>query len=208
MIKVAVCDDLKSVGEDICKRIEKQKTEEKCMAEAFQTGEELLTAMEREDYDIYFLDIELSGGGIDGYQLAREIRRREPAVVLIFLSGHEEYACEAFEVGALRFLRKPVVEEKFEEAFRKAVDMVLAGNEDFVYKQDKVLKKVKVKEILYFAVEGKEITIKLVNGEERKFRGSLKEAAKNCGTILLHNVTNPCMCSWNMSAILGKRKLS
>lgn len=148
------------------------------MAEPFQTGEELLKAMEQDYYDIYFLDIELAEGSMDGYQLAQEIRRREPAVVLIFLSSHDEYACEAFEVGALRFLRKPVVEEKFAEAFGKAVDMVLAGNEDFVYKQDKVLKKVKVKEILYFSVEGKEITIKLINGEERKFKGSLKEVAR------------------------------
>lgn len=178
MIKVAVCDDRKSVREDICEKIKKQKTEEKCMAEPFQTGEELLKAMEQDYYDIYFLDIELAEGSMDGYQLAQEIRRREPAVVLIFLSSHDEYACEAFEVGALRFLRKPVVEEKFAEAFGKAVDMVLAGNEDFVYKQDKVLKKVKVKEILYFSVEGKEITIKLINGEERKFKGSLKEVAR------------------------------
>ena len=178
MIKVAVCDDLKSVREDICNEIKKQKTGEKCTADAFQSGEEVLKAMEEEYYDIYFLDIELAEGGMDGYQLAQEIRRREPAVVLIFLSSHDEYACEAFEVGALRFLRKPVVEQKFAEAFGKAVDMVLAGNEDFVYKQEKVLRKVKIKEILYFAVEGKELTIKLVDGEERKFKGSLKEVAE------------------------------
>ena len=159
MIKVAVCDDLKSVGEDICKRIEKQKTEEKCMAEAFQTGEELLTAMEREDYDIYFLDIELSGGGIDGYQLAQEIRRREPAVVLIFLSGHEEYACEAFEVGALRFLRKPVVEEKFEEAFRKAVDMVLKGKQIFSYSADYKGKLIPFREIAFFEAVGRKVIL-------------------------------------------------
>ena len=177
MIKVAVCDDQKNVREDICEKVKKQK-KEKCMAEAFQSGEELLKAMEEEYYDIYFLDIELSKGGMDGYQLAQEIRRREPAVVLIFLSGHEEYACEAFEVGALRFLRKPVVEEKFAEAFGKAVDMALKGKQIFSYVADYKDRQIAFREIAYFETVGRKMILHKGTGEQEIFYGTLKSIQK------------------------------
>ena len=58
MIKIAICDDQKSIGEDICEKIDAQKIDEKCLTDLFQTGEEVLKAMEQEDYDIYFYRLE------------------------------------------------------------------------------------------------------------------------------------------------------
>lgn len=175
MINIAVCDDQESIREDICEKIKKQKIKEKYRTDTFQTGEEVLEAMEQMCYDIYFLDIELAEGDMNGYKLAQEIRKWDQTAILIFLSSHDEYACEAFEVSALRFLRKPIVEEKFAEAFQKAMEIVSKGRGTFLYHESRITQKVQLKEILYFEVIGKEIIIKLINGTERKFKGTLKE---------------------------------
>ena len=86
------------------------------------------------------MDIVFNSPGIDGYGLAKELRRRQNDAILIFLSCHEEYACEAYEVDALRFLRKPIEKHKFEEAFAKAVQVTYKRQEMFYYMSEYIEK--------------------------------------------------------------------
>jgi two-component system LytT family response regulator len=54
--------------------------------------------------DVVFLDIELRGGL--GFELVTHLDRQKTGV--IFVTGHEAYAEQAFEYGALDCLSKPV----------------------------------------------------------------------------------------------------
>ena len=60
------------------------------------------------DYDIYFLDIEL--GKTSGLILAEEIRTRFPEKEIIFVSLYETYVFQAFKVKPLSFIRKDELE--------------------------------------------------------------------------------------------------
>lgn len=55
-------------------------------------------------YDIYFLDIEMEG--MNGIELAEEIRRRNTTCELFFVSFHEDYVYDTFGVSASGFIRK------------------------------------------------------------------------------------------------------
>lgn len=55
-------------------------------------------------YDIYFLDIEMEG--INGIELAEEIRRRNVSCEIFFVSFHENYVYDTFGVRAGGFVRK------------------------------------------------------------------------------------------------------
>lgn len=55
-------------------------------------------------YDVYFLDIEMEG--INGIELAEEIRRRNTACEIFFISFHENYVYDIFGVRAGGFIRK------------------------------------------------------------------------------------------------------
>ncbi|MCM1173837.1 MAG: LytTR family DNA-binding domain-containing protein [Blautia sp.] len=55
-------------------------------------------------YDVYFLDIEMEG--INGIELADEIRRRNVYSGIFFVSFHESYVFDAFGVKADGFIRK------------------------------------------------------------------------------------------------------
>ncbi len=113
-MKIAICDD----EIEICRQIKEfiERLEAGCPIALYASGEELLAAAD--SFDIIFLDIQM--GGMDGIAAAREIRRRNADVVLIFITGIREAVFEAFDVSAFHYLLKPVNEEKFGEVFRRA----------------------------------------------------------------------------------------
>ncbi|MDO5837119.1 MAG: response regulator, partial [Methanobacterium sp.] len=85
----------------------------------FTNGEDTLEWMKTHGADVAFLDINLRG--IGGIELAKEIHRLQPECGIIFCTGYEEYALQAFGVQALGYLLKPVTEE----AVQKEIDHVL-----------------------------------------------------------------------------------
>ena len=77
------------------------------------TGHETKTAIERGNPDLLFLDIQMPG--LTGLELARTIQAHGvPAVV--FVTAHNQYAVEAFEVHALDYLLKPFSSDRFRAA--------------------------------------------------------------------------------------------
>ena len=60
-----------------------------------------------------FLDVQMPE--MDGFSVVREIgAERMPAVV--FVTAHDQYAIQAFEINAIDYLLKPVTEERFVQA--------------------------------------------------------------------------------------------
>ena len=57
-------------------------------------------------FDILFLDIML--GASNGMELAKKIRSTDREVQIIFLTGVKDYVFEGYEIGAVRYLLKPV----------------------------------------------------------------------------------------------------
>lgn len=67
-------------------------------------------------YDVCILDIEMPG--LNGLQVA-ELLKDKP---VIFITAHKEYAAEAFDLGAIDYLRKPVTLERFAKAIQRAIN--------------------------------------------------------------------------------------
>ncbi|MFC5469160.1 response regulator [Cohnella suwonensis] len=72
--------------------------------------EHALTAAE--PIDLVLLDLEMPV--LHGLELARRLREFRPETHIAFLTAHEEYAREAFEVEALDYLLKPVMKDDLE----------------------------------------------------------------------------------------------
>ena len=83
-MRIAICDDEKNIRELIANKVVKQYPDAEIIF--FQSGEELL--LSDESIDILFLDIQMSG--IDGMETARELRKRDKSVILIFVTAAEE----------------------------------------------------------------------------------------------------------------------
>lgn len=86
----------------------------------FGSAEEFLFQYsEEKDFDILLLDIEM--GKTNGVELAREVRRDNDAVQIVFITGYSDYIAEGYDVSALHYLMKPVNAEKLSEILFRAV---------------------------------------------------------------------------------------
>jgi DNA-binding LytR/AlgR family response regulator len=76
------------------------------------------------EVDVVFLDIRMPG--LDGLELARVLRRfaRPPAVV--FVTAHDDRAVDAFDLGAVDYLLKPVRPDRLAETLRRV--LAVRGN--------------------------------------------------------------------------------
>ena len=115
-MRIAICDDEKNIRELIGNKVAKQYLEVEIVF--FQSGEELL--LSDKHVDILFLDIQMSGK--NGMETARELRKKDKGVILIFVTAVEEYVFQAFDVGAFNYIVKPIDDTKFVDVLCRAVD--------------------------------------------------------------------------------------
>lgn len=130
--RIAICDDNSADAKYVLTLLKKwadmKKTEAR--AEYFSSAEAFLFRYaEDKGFDILLLDIEM--GETDGVTLAKEIRRENQAVQIIFITGYSEYIAEGYEVAALHYLIKPLNEGKLYEVLDRAVQR-LALNERYL----------------------------------------------------------------------------
>lgn len=78
---------------------------------------EALELINSVDYSVIFLDIDMAG--LNGIDLARELRNRPDPPAVIFITAHEEFAFDAFSVNALDYLLKPINPKRLEESLGK-----------------------------------------------------------------------------------------
>lgn len=73
----------------------------------YVNGQEALKAIAAEEYDLAILDIMLPD--IDGFELAKEIRKRTREIPILFLSAKslKEDRLKGFEIGADDYISKP-----------------------------------------------------------------------------------------------------
>ena len=81
-------------------------------------GVEALTAIDRLQPDLVFLDVQMPG--LTGFEVARRMVEKHTAPQVIFVTAYDQYAIEAFEVNAVDYLLKPVDPARLEMAIQRA----------------------------------------------------------------------------------------
>ena len=80
-------------------------------------GHDALVKASTSRYDAIFLDVRMPD--LDGVELGRVLRRFAEPPLLVFVSAYDNAAVDAFELGALDYLRKPVAQRRLEEALAR-----------------------------------------------------------------------------------------
>ena len=123
MIKVAICDDEVSVLTELRELFYQYRTERnldmQCVA--FCSPLELMMELEKgASYDAIFLDIIMPGQ--NGINTAKEIRKYDNNVKIIFLTSSNEFAVESYTVGAYFYQMKPIVKDSFYKLMDSVVE--------------------------------------------------------------------------------------
>jgi two-component system LytT family response regulator len=102
MIKVVIVDDEEHARDAIELLLIRYFAEAKVIgkADSVDTAYEIIT---NKSPDLVFLDIRLGDGS--GFDLLRKLK--DFSFLLIFVTGYEEYAIQAFKVNAIDYLLKP-----------------------------------------------------------------------------------------------------
>lgn len=134
IIKIAVCDDEVEMASDIENRILDLQRENNISIEidVFYDGSTLTEYVAKNDnYDLIYLDVEMENE--DGVSAARKIRTFDKSVLIIYVTSHESYAKEVFEVSAFRFITKPIKDEIFNRYFFEAINEIIVKPKYFYY---------------------------------------------------------------------------
>ena len=136
-------------------------------AEAAQ-GEEALAHLAAMDLDLVLLDVHMPG--VDGIELARSLRQRAGAPVVVFVTAHATHAVTAFELEAVDYLTKPVRAERLQQALqkverflkeRRAAEPAADAAPECVLIQDRGrAERVPLSEVLYLKSEYKYLTVR------------------------------------------------
>lgn len=161
---IAVCDDeamMLKINEVYISEIAKKHNLDidlKC----FESGEELVEYAKKHRVDIAFLDINMKQ--ISGISAAVQLKKLNNDMVTIFITGHAEFALEAFEAEAIGYLVKPLDPKKLEKWIIKAANQIIMQKSKIVSTmitivEDNVKKKIPQYKIIYIEKEHNQCAI-------------------------------------------------
>lgn len=109
MLRIAIVDDEPIVADEIRNIVisffrEQGKTID---ISCFSSGDEIISSHQK--YDLVFLDIQMPG--INGIETADMLKKKYSKLNIVFVTGHLEYAFDAYRVHPSGFLSKPVDED-------------------------------------------------------------------------------------------------
>ena len=102
-IRIAIADDDAGMRMVVRKLIE--RADDYALVGEAENGEELLALFEKARPEVVFMDVEMPG--MSGVECARLIQDKNPKTIMVFVTAHEEYMADAFEVYAFDYLLKP-----------------------------------------------------------------------------------------------------
>lgn len=115
-MRVICVDDEKPVLENFKSKV-KDFPEIKNL-ELFQSAKAALKWVELNPVDVAFLDMEMPQ--MSGIELARELKKIDRNIRIIFVTAYDQYAMDAFRVDALGYLLKPYTREEIRHELEKA----------------------------------------------------------------------------------------
>jgi DNA-binding LytR/AlgR family response regulator len=115
LIRCIIIED-ERLAQDVIKA-HLQKTDRFTLVGVYRTAPEAREALENEEVDLIFLDIQLPG--MTGLNFLRSLTN--PPLV-VFTTAYPEYALESYEFNVIDYLLKPVSYERFSKTVEKIMD--------------------------------------------------------------------------------------
>ncbi len=177
-VHIAVCDDNIAELSRITLLLEdyRRKRGNSITYETFHSAAELLDAMPARRFDLLLLDILMPG--FTGMDAAREIRRSDSDIPIIFLTSSREFAVESYRVNAENYILKPAREDEVFPAIDKQLARLAQEQPYLILKTPGSFTKLLLSKIVYVEVFYRTVRFNLVSAEVREAHGYLADYEK------------------------------
>ncbi len=178
MFRIAICEDEKVVLEYESSLVREWAKAHEIQAEleTYVSAEQFLFESEdKSPFDVLIFDIQMKG--MNGMELAKKLRAHGADSAIIFVTGIPDYAIEGYEVGAVRYILKPVKAEVLDGLLDAIYAERQKKSEDyFVLGQGADLEKIPFEKIIYIEARGHYVYMKGADFE-REWKSSFSDAA-------------------------------
>ena len=158
--KIAICDDADADRRYVSDMVKSWAAHDghTVHTDTFSSAESFLFHYaEESDYDILLLDIEM--GAMDGVTMAKQLRKENDTVQIIFITGYSDYISEGYEVAALHYLVKPVKKEKLFSVLDRAAEKLMRNERVLNFEVGGEMVRVPIYQIRYAEVYGNYVTV-------------------------------------------------
>lgn len=176
MIKIAICDDEEIMTSQIDNFIHEICDKENIPVDidVFYSGQRLEKEVtDGAKYDLIYLDIQMNNG--DGITAAKNIRKMDENVLLIYVSSYDKYMMELFRLDVFAFIKKPIEYTNFEKIFLDANRKICNQKVYFSFQYKNQEYKIPCIDITYFESSARKIVVHTKDGGEENFNGKLLE---------------------------------
>ena len=111
-LRMAIVEDQKPDADRLEQLLKKVFAGATLRLERFSSGDEFLKNAAAGELQAVFLDICMEG--TNGIETARQLRQKDPQLLIVFVTSSPEYVWDAFPVHPFDYLLKPYREEKIE----------------------------------------------------------------------------------------------
>ena len=178
-MRIALCDDdeaeLLKVKQVLEGFIVKNQSHEQISYRMFTEGDKLLSSINKSGgYDLLILDVLMPG--MNGIELAEEIRCSNNDCKIIFLTSSPEFALNSYKVNAFFYLLKPISASELEPLLNRALfELIKEKSASIVVKETGKLTRIKIHTIQYVESIRHTICFHLRNHQVLYCNGTMNE---------------------------------
>ncbi len=185
MIRIAICDDDPQVVKTI-KDFLSDSPEFNC--DYYPSSNELKTSICKQTatYQIYLLDIEMPN--FNGLEIAKLIRQNDLNALIVFITSHDHYVQEAFDVCTFNYLVKPIDFTKLQQVLDVAKQYLAKNEQAFRFHYNHNYYTVEYARILYIEKFKRQNVLYTTDGERYLFNMTLYDLKKHLDDMIFANV--------------------
>lgn len=156
-MKIVICDDNLNIVDEVKNLLDEYALSKNISLDisTFNNGQAVLESDER--FNIAILDVEMDN--MNGIKLGEELRKRNPHIILIYVTAHRKYLDDALNLNAARFFEKPLDSQRFYRGLRDAIKRIDNTSISFYLKDKKVTERISAQDIIFVEIEKRKTRI-------------------------------------------------
>lgn len=172
-INLIICDDDPQLLKDTAHQVRQWADQRRLPVQirTCQDGGQLRDSLLRKRADIILLDIMMPGQ--TGMDAAREIRKTDSCVKIIFFTSSPEYAVESYEVKASGYLLKPVLDGKLCAVLDDCAESMRLEPESITLRTACGYQNIYIRTIECVEAQNKRVVFTLTDGSHRESADTL-----------------------------------